>query len=135
MALFDGTLSHSALGPRLLKAADQHLVLESPARGEPQRLVSRTTVAANQWYHVAVTKNDDEIALYLNGVLEVRKPLSADEAYGVTEDSDGFYLGATKDRRRFFQGKLDEVLFYNRALTGTQVRQLFEIRESETCRN
>lgn len=135
MTLFDGTLTHTSSGPRLTKGDDQHLLCDSPTHGKPLSLVSKTIIAANQWYHVAVTKNDDEIALYVNGVPEDRKSLGTDQAYRVAEEDIGFHIGATKDRKQFFQGKLDEILFYNRALSGAEIQHLFETRESEACRN
>jgi len=66
--------------------------------------------------------------------LEDRKSVGAERAAGANTATPTLYLGATKDGQQLLHGKLDEVLFYNRALTSDEVRRLYELRESGKCR-
>jgi len=127
----DETPSHSALS----KTRDNRFAFEfETARGGPLRLATSTSIAANRWYQVAVTKDDREITLYVDGNLEGQKPIGALRAAAAAYDEAPLFLGATGRRKQFLNGKLDEILFYNRALSATEIRDLYSMRESGPCR-
>jgi hypothetical protein len=135
MTILDRTESASAAHIQLSKSKEGQFQIEFvTTRGGPLELVSKTTAVVNQWYHLCITKSDDELAFYVNGVLEDRKPIGDERAAGTSTAAPSLYLGATKDGLHLFHGKLDEVLFYNRALTADEVRRLYELRESGKCR-
>src|SRR5262245_56059630 len=98
MTIMERTESASAAHTQLTKAKDGHFNFEFlTTRGGPLQLISKTTAVPNQWYHLCVTKSDDEIALYVNGVPEDRKPIGAERAAGANSATPALYLGATKD--------------------------------------
>jgi hypothetical protein len=135
MTLMDRTSSDGAIGIRLLKTTDQHIVFEfATRRNSPVRLTSSTVVEADRWYHLCVTKDDLSVALYVNGIEQDRRPLKAVGDLTLDQDLAPVQLGGTKDRRAAFAGKLDEILFYSRALTAAEVQMLYTLRESGSCR-
>ena len=72
------------------------------------------------------------MVLYLNGTAEGK--ILRTETSVLDEPRLPFHLGATKDHLSFFHGKLDEILFYTRALSWTEVRNLYQMRESGPCK-
>jgi len=116
---------------RLAKALDNSLTLQfGVTDGAPVLLNSRTKVVKDRWYHIAVTKSDKELAMYLDGKLEHRQELKGLPSVELSP----FYLGATWDGKAFLRGKLDEILFYDSSLTGNEVQSLYEARASGSCR-
>ena len=102
-------------------------------QGGPVQLDGLTSVQANRWYHVAVTKDDEAVTLYVNGKMESRKPLGQ-RRDGLEVGSSPMDVGRARDRRSFLHGKLDEILLYNRALSEDEVRRLHQMRESGPCK-
>ncbi|HLK66779.1 MAG TPA: LamG-like jellyroll fold domain-containing protein [Bryobacteraceae bacterium] len=136
MTIMDRTSSESALRARLAKTQDHHFQFEfATLAGGPVYLKSTTVAIEGQWYQLCVTKNDREVVLYINGVVEDRKALGTDRAAAsISSEMPPLHLGASREGRGFLNGKLDEILFYDRALSGSEVRDLFELRESGPCR-
>jgi hypothetical protein len=77
-------------------------------------------LALNTWTHVAVISDGEEIKLYINGALVDERPseeVTADEAPLQIGGDEPFAEG------HFFDGKIDEVRVYNRALDAEEVRE------------
>jgi len=135
MTIFERRSDVTPFHAKLSKTPDNRFAFEfETQRGGPLRLVGSTAIGGGRWYQAAITKNDEEIRLYVDGRLEDRKPLGAlRSAEGVGDDAP-LVLGATRGGKDFLHGELDEILFYNRALNAGEVRRLYEMRESGPCR-
>jgi len=87
--------------------------------------VTQGPINNGQWYHVAAVfdRVADELRLYLDGSLQSTQNLAA--ATGFTA-SDKLFLGAinTQSASFNFNGLVDEVQVYERALTGTEIQSL-----------
>uniref|UniRef100_Q01PZ1 LamG-like jellyroll fold domain-containing protein n=1 Tax=Solibacter usitatus (strain Ellin6076) TaxID=234267 RepID=Q01PZ1_SOLUE len=114
---------------RLARSPDQRIALDWDLGGHCH-LRSRTEVLANRWYQIAVTKTDQEVALYISGTREDSCPLTT----GAESHWAPMSFGSAWEGTDRLQGKLDEILFYDRALTSDEVRKMYAKRESETCR-
>ena len=80
---------------------------------------SPNTIIAGNWYHVAVTKNGSSYKLYSNGQ-EV-----ASASHGNLETSSSpLLIGSVYSDVYFFNGLIDEVKIYNRALSAAEVSKL-----------
>jgi len=84
---------------------------------------SGLTVPDNEWAHVAMVVSPTETTLYLNGVASVNTTdPSAFNFDGVLNfGADPNWSG------RRFKGEMDEVLFYNRALSQNEIRELMHL--------
>ncbi len=92
--------------------------------GKPRGRIT-TPVSTNTWYHAVATRDSSGLmSLYLNGELK-----GTAEASGANTSSGApFVLGAWDDRfgvTELFNGILDEVSVYNRALSADEVRKLY----------
>jgi len=88
---------------------------------------STETFPANQWIHVAVTfdANANEIKFYKNGVLTNTET----GANAITPDNGNVNIGRQEPAScqcNTFGGKLDEVRFWNKALTDTDIQDNYQ---------
>ena len=74
----------------------------------------------NTWMHVAATYDGVTIRLYINGIQEGSMAASI----AIATNSLPLSIGAQSDGQRFFQGALDQVRVYNRALSADEVAGL-----------
>jgi len=83
-------------------------------------LYSKTEVTDNNWHMATVTYNGGKVILYVDGV--------ANDSVSTTivTDPSAVWVGKCVWENRFgFSGSLDEPSIYNRALTKTEVEQLY----------
>ena len=73
-----------------------------------------------KWYHVAATWDGVTFVLFVNGKEERR----AHHSSGPSNTYKGIMLGIRRDLKHPFNGSLDEVRIYNRALSSGEVRAL-----------
>jgi hypothetical protein len=79
-------------------------------------------LSAEEWYNVAVTHDASEARLYVNGSLED----SLASGFVLSGES-GLSIGAHKwAAANFFDGIIDEVLFYGKVLTEAEVLQNYD---------
>ena len=77
---------------------------------------------SNIWQHVVVTCNGIDLKLYRNGVLTTRTPgLGCNPPSPPTLNTGDLFLGKN------FDGLLDDVIIYNRILTGVEINELYHL--------
>lgn len=75
-------------------------------------------LSANQWYHVAAVNNNGTRALYINGA---SIPLTGESTTVLANTS---FMGIGVDfNERYFNGLIDEVKIWNRALSAVEVSE------------
>jgi hypothetical protein len=82
---------------------------------------STTVVAANTWYHVAATHESGSDKLYVNGSLEASGIASS---FGVS-DAANLRIGGSSIFNLYHQGLIDEVSFFNSALSASDVSSIY----------
>jgi len=87
---------------------------------------SETPISLNEWYHVLATYDGKAVRLYLNGRLDVAKevPVRTHVSRVVLSGIWGDYPG-----RRRFDGVIDEVMLWDRALSAPEVRQVYDAQK------
>jgi hypothetical protein len=83
-----------------------------------QKLTAATALNANTWYHVAATYDGSTMKIYINGVLDASKSQT-----GSVNSNGAFNVGYLYNTSRNFNGKVDEVRVWKRALSQTEVSQ------------
>jgi len=92
-------------------------------RGGKSVRSTRKALKSGQWQSVAVTKAaNGTVALYLDG-----ERIGSGKLSGEYADSDT-RIGGHPDRRECrYNGKMDDVMIWNRALTDAEVKQIHQL--------
>jgi len=86
---------------------------------------SNSTLPINKWTHVVGVYNGTDIRIYINGVLDMTPVAKSGNIVSTTENvTIGTDLQVNPESENW-QGLLDEVRIYNRALTANEVSQLY----------
>jgi len=75
------------------------------------------TLNDNEWYHIVTTYNASGLHLYINGVYNKSSNPGA-----IGGNSNNFQIGGFGG---YFNGSVDEVMIYNRALNETEIQQIY----------
>ena len=84
-------------------------------------LDSTTVVSANTWYHVVATHASGSDKLYVNGSLEASGSASS---FSVS-DAANLRIGGSQIYSLYHQGLIDEVSFFNSALSASDVTSIY----------
>jgi hypothetical protein len=87
--------------------------------------------SVNTWVHIVATRDNDNIRLYINGnFVSTVSTLNSLPFYG---SATGAIIGGRSTTAGFFyQGAIDDVSIYNRALSDAEVAALFDTFTCET---
>ena len=86
-------------------------------------------ISPNRWNHIVATKNgtaSTDTKLYINGT-EVS--YSERNAYTITDNTDQPVIGEGTSNGQNFDGLIDEVRIYNRALSAEEVKRLYNLKK------
>ena len=80
------------------------------------------TITANQWFHITVVLAPSSRKIYFNGNLVTESTAS----YSITANDNKLYIGTdyVPQSDRVWDGQVDDVRIYNRALTPPEIRLL-----------
>ncbi|WP_461083190.1 LamG-like jellyroll fold domain-containing protein [Spirosoma flavus] len=89
------------------------------------------SIPVNTWKQVVFTKSGQQIRSYVDGVLSSTGVYTGN----YTPSPESLYIGSGPWRSdEFFRGKLDDIRIYNRALSETEVTQLYTSESTQaTC--
>ena len=102
-----------------------------------KRVTSLTSIPLNQWTHLAGTwKAGDSIKVYINGALD--NTLS-DATLASFTNTDSAFIGIGRldelgGARQQFNGEIDEVEIFNRALTVTEIGNIYNAGSAGKCK-
>lgn len=84
---------------------------------------NNNAITLNKWQHVVVTYNSGTVAFYVDGTLNI----GGLSAGGLASDTGAFAIGERSNGAadRGFDGYIDEVRVYNRALTASEISALY----------
>jgi hypothetical protein len=89
--------------------------------GSTRVLTSDASIEADSWSHVAITGNGSSLRLYVNGILE--KTISTGTAI-TNYSTPELVLGLATETGSNFEGQINDVAMYSRALSDTEVAAL-----------
>jgi hypothetical protein len=84
----------------------------------------RTTIKPRMWNHVVFVRHEAKVIVYLNG--ERTPEIVAPNSFVATADLSQWFIGGRGDNAANFEGKIDEVAIYARALSADEVAQHFK---------
>lgn len=90
---------------------------------DPSSVVAGKTVIPRwQWQHVAFVRRGKSVAIYLNGRKEIEVVSGVDFPAGFNQ----LFLGGRSDNDSNWEGRLDEIVVFGRALDASEVARLAE---------
>jgi putative membrane-bound dehydrogenase-like protein len=82
-------------------------------------LVGTAVLQPKTWHHVALVREENKVTVYLDGHVEITGAAARSLQPNVPE----LFIGGRNDNFSNFEGKLDEVAVYDRALSPTEVKE------------
>ena len=86
--------------------------------GNDENLPGVSALTANAWTHLAATYDGATERLYVNGVQVAKQAQTGN----MTGSSGALRIGGNSIWGEYFQGRIDEVRIYNRALSATEIQ-------------
>jgi gliding motility-associated-like protein len=101
---------------------------ESQVCGLESYTISHCPIPREEWTHIVLLKKDNRLYIYINGVLSSE---ASDTSAGIcgTENNLPILIGLRQNTSYFFRGKIDDIIFYNRALSAPDIEALFSIND------
>ncbi len=81
--------------------------------------ISPDTINPNEWYHVAGTNDGSNLKLYVDGQLR-----GSDNSTGFLGVSSNAYIGFEPSSSLYFNGLIDDVRIYNRAVSESEFQDI-----------
>lgn len=117
-------------GHFLIRAVSGNLEVVAQKSSEEKIELKNETLQANKWYHIAVTFDNGDITVYINGQQKAKQTVELKEVTFATgtwtqETNWGskrhFYLGHSVDQRRCLKGEMSEVRIWNKVLSASEI--------------
>jgi hypothetical protein len=83
-----------------------------------QVLSGTTEIPVKTWNHVVIVRDGKKVTVYLNG--QLKPEISGEAEIGFPSGVKQVFLGGRNDNFANFEGKIDEVAIYDRALSAQQ---------------
>jgi len=100
------------------------MAYETPSCAADSAAFTSSTISAGVWYHVVgVVDRTNGTTLYLDGVAQTTDTA---ETGNLNNDTGPLYIGR-HDSGLYWDGIIDDVRFYNRALTAAEILQLYNL--------
>lgn len=88
----------------------------------------KNTLFANEWSHIAISYDGNELKLYINGALQWSRSISS-----IPVGNKKFFLG--HDGSNFYSGRIDEIRIFNSALSSQEIYNLYDLSDPEIPTN
>jgi alpha-tubulin suppressor-like RCC1 family protein len=128
---WEGIVTKGDYSWRLLATAGAKTVYFGATGASPLDVTGSRNVNDGQWHHVAATYDGTNMSLYVDGTLDVSHPASG----SIIQTSDPVGLGycANIPFNYSFDGLVDEVSLYNRALTASEIQAIYAAGSGGKC--
>lgn len=96
---------------------------------DPQDAIAGTSrIPRWTWQHVALVRQGHSVTVYLNGQQEIEARADGDFPPGF----DQLFLGGRSDNDSNWEGRLDEIAFFNRALSASEIARLAHVKGADS---
>ncbi len=95
-------------------------------------VVAGNLPSIGQWYHGVITRDRNEIKLYVNGVLVRTVSTNGTLPYYGCDGKVSANIGTRSNQTQFFIGNIDDIHLYNRPLNANEVKALYEGNTAQT---
>lgn len=115
---------------QLALIASTNIIRWYHANGVNSDLISSTdTVSLNAWHHIVAVRTASQVTFYIDGVQDSAGWQSYNASYPAAS-AVSVKIGTRGDAgNAFFDGKIDELRIYNRALSSDEVSRLYKLQK------
>jgi hypothetical protein len=99
--------------------------------GLTEEIAGTQNLCDGSWHHVAAVRTGKTYRLYVDGALVISNSNAANTAPTYTRLAVAAYIGGGNP----FQGKLDDVRVYSRALSGTEIQAVYNSGQAAPVNN
>ena len=103
--------------------SDDDIKASYPFQGTPVD-TNQLNFSTNQWFHIAYVRDGGNHDVYIDAILE-----GSGSGSNFNADGNEFVLGASYTFEDYLDGKLDDARVYNKALSSTEVDQIYQNSE------
>ncbi len=79
-------------------------------------------IPTNRWTHIAFTKSGKSIIVYVNGTKYSEMTLNENYFFSIAPEGGSISIGGSNADEQFFNGRMDEIQFWNTALTSAEIK-------------
>lgn len=115
--------SNDGAGPYELFINDGYISLRLKKSGIPFLLTSANQVSQGSWHHISATWDGATMKIYIDGKED---PYSLALTDAIDTSQGTLTIGALQGGSALFDGKIDDIRIYKRALSQNEVTALFE---------
>lgn len=83
-------------------------------------MAGKSEIPRWQWQHVALVRDGENVRVFLNGQLEIEAKAST----GALASLSQCFFGGRSDNDSNWEGRLDEIAVFDRALSAAEVQKL-----------
>ncbi len=135
MTVLERAATEKDPGHRVFKSQEDRIVLGAGDQSTPERFVTTSEpVRAGAWYHLVVIADGGSRFLYMNGRFIGKTALPAANPNPFHFGLGDVYIGATQRQSDFLDGWVDEIGFYNRALSASEIVRIYRLSVPGVCR-
>jgi Leucine-rich repeat (LRR) protein len=127
-----GSFEGYDLGKARVTGGDAFVFRTTSAAGALTEVRSQTLLTTGVWYHVAGVRGPSLLQLYVNGQLEAQTSVSSPLDYGTLPLYFGTSGQSYWDRK--FNGTLDEISIYSRALASNEIAAIYSASTAGKCK-
>ncbi|MGB7343162.1 MAG: LamG-like jellyroll fold domain-containing protein [Pirellulaceae bacterium] len=99
--------------------------------GDVLSIAGGAVLPLNSWRHVVVTADGEQLQFYEDGKLVTSAPCAA----MAVSDSDTIWFGTAAGATQVWDGRIDEVALFNRALNEKEIADLYHTAQEEIARS
>lgn len=89
-------------------------------QGNQPTLIGKTVLKRWTWHQVILTRDSKTLKVYVDGNLDMQSNLPASPAASINT----YFLGGRSDGKDNWQGSIDEVAYFDRCLTATEINTI-----------
>ncbi len=88
-----------------------------------------SNLSVNEWHHIVMTYNGSVLRFYRDGI---NTAVSSVNSITIHNSTQPLFIAHKSDWSNYFDGKIDEVLVYNRALSTDEITTLYNLGNRHT---
>ncbi|MES2132652.1 MAG: LamG-like jellyroll fold domain-containing protein [Bacteroidota bacterium] len=114
--------------------SDRFMIFSSKDSTKQAGVNSVETVRFNRWYHLVFTYDDNHIAFYVNGELQLSSKKDFRTKFDPL-DSVNVGNGVSKKNDRYMRGTVDDIAIFHRVLTVKEIQDLYDAPNPNKLKN